>query len=1548
MKKITFLLLLMMFVHHVTAQVLNQPAGWPNTDWTITGTYVDTPTAFEADPTLTANFAYDDDDAGSGTINTIAAESPVIDLTDAFNAGETWLVLTSTYVYNNLSNDSISIQYWDADASAWVTWGAPLTTDTPGAPTDNFCSGTSAPFNSGELNIAGFTATQLSGFRYRIFFDDGGGWVWGFCFDSPLLFSQTPPTCPVPTNLAVSNVGGTTATITWTAGSTETAWEYVRQAAGTGEPTGNGTSQTSTTVNETALDYSTAYEVYVRADCGGDGYSLWIGPLNFTTTVQTEFTVDCTAGPTNFNYCYANGGAANPEIFTFTSTDGTSLNLTFNAGTIENGWDELVIIDTDGSYIVAPTDNYYGNAGNLTGLTYQSSGDTISFYINSDGIFSCQDGGFTPIDVSVTCATCTNPTATYSVRGDCAVGPQFYVDVDITSLGSATTLILTDNQGSTPQSVTATGVVSFGPYPNATDVQITVTNDDDQNCVRSSNILTQPFCQDYLVDCAVGPASLEYCYTSGGAADPVIFTFTSTDGTPLNLTFNAGTIEINWDELVIIDTDGSYIVAPTDNYYGNNGDLSGLTYQSSGDTISFYINSDGSISCEQSGTFTPIDVTVACATCINPQATYAVIDDCENGDQFLIDVNITSIGDAQSVTVTDNQESPGVQVSAAGIVQMGPYPFATPIVITISNDLDVNCVINSAPIQVVACPPANDNPCNATIAAVNDNFSCEVTTPGTILAATPSGVPIGSCDGNPDDDVWFQFTALNEVQLISLINITGGTDNLDHALYSGSCGTLVELYCSGNTANITPSLTVGDTYYIRVFSAGSIEETSNFNLCIQEAPSNLVCENATNFCGGDGGLFTTSMIGIPDIGAIACLTGAPNPTWNIIQIGNSGVIDLQIVQNSQFDANGNPVGTPLDVDYALWGPFTSLDDACGNLTLGCPNPSNCPGIPYTPEFYPYENIIDCSWSASATEIATIDNAVAGEVYILLVTNWSGNPGQIRITQTNEGNPDAGSTVAEIQADLGGDQQLCGFTSYELVVDSPFADTYEWYQDGFYIEDATGPTLTVTESGSYTVFVHDDQCDATASDEVTITLVPEPMANAVSDIITCDDASGDEIGEFNLESQTPFVLGAQDPSLFNVTYHLTQVDANTDANPLASPYTNTENPQTIYIRIEAVGGEFCIATTSFQLVISGPTPTVTHVDYSICDDGSNDGVASFDLQSQDLLVLGTQSPADFTVTYHESEAEANAGTGALASPYTNTDNPQTIWVRVESNVSATCFGVGTMTLEVTAAPTANTVPNLGGCDADGDQIPDFDLTIHEADILGGQTGMTVTYHISQGDADAGVGAIGTPDDYSSTIPATIYVRVESAPDCYNVTSFDLVNGEDPVTTLTSGTGRFEICDNAINPLVITAQPSNYAASDVSIVWYQDGGVMDGENGLSISVLTGGLFEIEVTFNATGCTSTIGQEVVQLGNCIIPQGISPDGDGKNDTFDLSNFNVSRIEIFNRYGTLVYSKDNYTNEWYGQSNNGDELPVGTYFYTIVYEGGTKTKSAWVYLNK
>ncbi len=79
--------------------------------------------------------------------------------------------------------------------------------------------------------------------------------------------------------------------------------------------------------------------------------------------------------------------------------------------------------------------------------------------------------------------------------------------------------------------------------------------------------------------------------------------------------------------------------------------------------------------------------------------------------------------------------------------------------------------------------------------------------------------------------------------------------------------------------------------------------------------------------------------------------------------------------------------------------------------------------------------------------------------------------------------------------------------------------------------------------------------------------------------------------------------------------------------------------------------------------------------------------------------------------------------------------------------------------------------------------------------------------------------------------------------------------------------------------------------------------------------------------------------------IPKGISPNGDNVNDFLDLQHFNIAEIKIYNRYGTLVYSKKNYKQEWYGQSNNGTALPSATYFYSLLVDNGDKI-TGWIYV--
>lgn len=1317
-----------------------------------------------------------------------------------------------------------------------------------------------------------------------------------------------PPACIPPTDLMVENVADTTADVSWTANNGETAWEIATQPAGTGVPTGNGDAIATNPYTSTGLTAATDYEVYVRANCGGD-YSDWVGPVNFTTECTffvAPYVEDFENAGTIPNCWSMSGGEdwlfsddpgfnhiGNNGVITGATASGGFFAWVDDSGTAPNDVTLLSpLVDVSG--LTTPALSFYelsDNEGNTNATLTVEVWDGAAW--NTVGTYNTNTGGWQLIIINLDTLTITgNVQARFTIAGSV----DFYDDIAIDDVrldeapacippgalavsgiaGTTADVSWTANNGETEWQYVVqpagTGIpTADGIVVNATTVNLTGLDysTDYEVYVRANcgagglsdwvgpvNFSTT-IQTDYIVDCTgdSGPVNVTLCYDSN---ESLFWHFTSSDGSPLRLVFNTGNVEGNFD--FIYAYDGVDNTAPelfnSDTAFTGFGafDLTGLQINTTGPDLYVEFTSDGSVSCQSSDTYTSWDFDVTCATCINPEANYLVVDDCENGDQFLIDVDITSFGDGTSMTISDNMMSTPVQVSELGITTFGPYPFLTDIIITIENDDDSNCIINSGPIQQAACPPDNDNPCDAIVAVVNDNESCDQVNAGTLLAASDSGVPTGSCGGNPDDDVWFEFVALSEVQLISILNIQGSTTNLDHGLYEGTCDGLVELYCSDDDASVTTQLVIGNTYFVRVFSGGTNEETSTFDLCIKEAPDNIICENASNFCSDGDALYGANIIGIPDATDVACLGSIPNPSWNTIQIGESGPINIQISQATDFDDAGNPVGTGLDVDFVLWGPFDNDTDFCElDLLSDCPT---CPNNTTSPDFYPFGNIVDCSYSFISVETVTIDNALEGEIYVLLVTNFSDQPGVIQIQQTNATDPGAGGITAEIEVDLGADQDLCGFPDYTIVADSPYADTYEWYQNGIYMPDETGDSITVTESDTYTVIAYNEQCDTNAQDEVTINFYQDANANAVVDMVTCDDASADEIEDFDLETQTAGILGTQDSMEFVVTYYTSLADAQSATGALTSPYNNTSNPQTIYYRIEdvdAVGtSSGCFATSSFDLVISGPLPSATSVNIELCDDYSRDGVESFDLDAHSVNVLDGQDASMFDVSYYVSQTDADAGMNPLMSPYDNISNPQTIYARVENN---TAF------------------------------------------------------------------------------------------DCYSTTGFDLIVGDVPFTTFDSSI-VYEVCPNATIPIEVEANPENYAVSDVAINWYNEGVLMPGENSLIIPVLTEGTYTIEVTSNSSGCVYQEDVLVLEYESCVIPQVITPNGDPYNNEFDLSSYDVHQLEIYNRNGKLVYSKDNYSNEWVGQTDAGDQLPVGTYFYVMRYQDN-KEKTGWIYLN-
>ncbi|MDN3493980.1 PKD domain-containing protein, partial [Winogradskyella bathintestinalis] len=248
-----------------------------------------------------------------------------------------------------------------------------------------------------------------------------------------------------------------------------------------------------------------------------------------------------------------------------------------------------------------------------------------------------------------------------------------------------------------------------------------------------------------------------------------------------------------------------------------------------------------------------------------------------------------------------------------------------------------------------------------------------------------------------------------------------------------------------------------------------------------------------------------------------------------------------------------------------------------------------------------------------------------------------------------------------------------------------------------------------------------------------------IANTPDNMIACDDISGDGIEDFDLSTQEAAILGGQDPAIYNVTFHSTQAGAADNQDLLPTIYTNTSSPNqdTIYVRVEDPAYPDCYGTTSFNLIVN-PLPTaITPTALEVCDDGTPDGLTEMDLSLKNSEITGNNS--NYAVSYYETLADAQTDTAALPMLYTNLSNGQTVFARVQDSNTG-CYTTTTLELLVEQAPIAFMPQPLRYCDPDNDGFGLFTLTDVDDEITGGASGLEVTYHETQTNANNGVNAI----------------------------------------------------------------------------------------------------------------------------------------------------------------------------------------------------------------
>lgn len=511
------------------------------------------------------------------------------------------------------------------------------------------------------------------------------------------------------------------------------------------------------------------------------------------------------------------------------------------------------------------------------------------------------------------------------------------------------------------------------------------------------------------------------------------------------------------------------------------------------------------------------------------------------------------------------------------------------------------------------------------------------------------------------------------------------------------------------------------------------------------------CSTASAMCSGQGGPYNNTHPGTPggnqtgygpitgcggsgSHGNNGFLGSTPRPAWFTFQIGQSGPIELNL---QQF----NMSGTGIDVDFALWGPF-----ATNNLANICSSLSGFPGSTYTGPC----NLVDASFSPTFNETVHFPNAVTGETYLLLVTNYSTQQGTYTINQVNV-TPSSGSISCDVVCgvNLGPDRILCGAaTSVTLTASflqaptQPGSPIYSWYLGGVLQYTTPTNTTTVTQNGTWSVSVTRPGCSDVATDEVEVQIIGAVPFNDLGPINAPPGACNPTI---DLTSYEAAWVAPYDPASFTIVYY--DENANVITNP--SAYT-VASSTSVFLEINAGP---CNVREQINIIVSCVPPTCT-IDLASAA-GTTNQVLCQGLPIENIVYTTTGSATGATVTGLPTGLTSvyNANTFTISGTPSQTGTFNYTVTTVGCSVNATQNG----TITVVAVPATPTiVSNLPTCSADGTS------TVSNYDI-------GVTYIFTPSGPSVGAGGV-----ISGMITGTSYTVLASNGTCSSTASASFVN------------------------------------------------------------------------------------------------------------------------------------------------------------------------------
>jgi gliding motility-associated-like protein len=357
------------------------------------------------------------------------------------------------------------------------------------------------------------------------------------------------------------------------------------------------------------------------------------------------------------------------------------------------------------------------------------------------------------------------------------------------------------------------------------------------------------------------------------------------------------------------------------------------------------------------------------------------------------------------------------------------------------------------------------------------------------------------------------------------------------------------------------------------------------------------------------------------------------------------------------------------------------------------------------------------------------------------------------------------------------------------------------------------------------------------------------------------------------------------------------------------YTTSVLTQSTYYRRRVVD-TLCNSDTSYSNIILVTVHSqITH-NYSVLADTVCDGADA-------NVVFQISGDSPFTISYT---------LGGLASQISNINSPG-------YNLTFTPQTDGLIILD--------TLWDVNGCSITPADTFSYRVVPYSAVYLGADTAVcdrivfSPTYGI--GNIVFSSPTLGTlsntfPQNYLASVFGTHqFILTETLENCMSSDTIS-VTFEEPIGYISAGEDQQLIIQDStyLNATSLLANQTGYWTLVSGV-----GTIRDSLDPFSVFAdLISGVVVLEWTVEQNLCASKTDQMIIGVGNLLIPTGFSPNNDGTNDFLEIAgreNIDVVKIQVFDRWGGLVFEDNDYQSDWAGTAKSGKDLPEDTYFVIV-----------------